>query len=98
MTAQTWFDEHGFFLGTIPADVVKYCTRPGMDATEEVRNWIEELGFSIPATLLNKAKKFLDNYGAWDVEELTWDELNEKVFWIACGDLAETGEWSGLNS
>ena len=37
----------------------------------------------------------------WDHEELNSssdDELAYKVFWIACGDINEEGQWYGLTN
>ncbi len=88
------FNEYGHFLGEIPAEAVDDCTVGGQDASPYVKEWIAELGFAVPRDL---AVKYLAEYGAWDdLDTVSLDTIAERVFWIACGDIQESGEWYGI--
>ena len=88
------FDKHGWFNGSIPEEAVEECTRGGQDAIEPVKKWVVQLGFKVPRDL---AIKYLKEFGAWDdLESESDDELANKVFWIACSDINEQGDWQGL--
>ena len=92
--SEPMFDEHGWFNGSIPEEAVEECSRGGQDAIEPVKKWVAELGFKVPRDL---AIKYLSEFGAWDdLESESDDELANKVFWLACGDINEQGEWQGL--
>lgn len=88
------FNEYGHFLGEIPANAVDACTIGGQDASPYVREWIDTLDFTVPRDL---AVKYLREFGAWDdLDTASLDEITERVFWTACGDIKESGEWYGL--
>jgi len=94
MEATAWFDSHGWILKEIPEEAVSDCSAGGQDASPMVEHWINELGFSVPRQL---AINYLREYGAWDDLKMATDEtLAERVFWLACGDIAEQGEYFGL--
>lgn len=93
------FDEFGFFIGNIPRSAIDDCTRPfylqdGEQTFIVVVRWMNYLGFSCPRKL---AEKYLDGFGAWDDLQAVSDEIiNSRVFWIACNNIKEEGEWLGL--
>ena len=94
-SAYRWFDNNGNLLGEIPQDCINDCTHAS-DCTQDVHYWLKELSFSVPADM---ARKYLQDFGAWeDLDTCSQDLLNERVLWIACGDLKESGEWFGLNN
>jgi hypothetical protein len=86
------FDEYGNFLGKIPAHAVKACSHAG--DCYEVKYWQNKLNFVCPRQL---AINYLQEFGAWEdlntVDDVT---INQRVLWIACCDIKETGEWFGL--
>jgi len=87
------FDEYGQFLGEIPEECVKDCSRPG-DAYVPVLFWVNELDFNVPPAL---AREYLSSFGAWeDLETCNQETLNERVLWLACCEIHEEGEWLGL--
>ena len=89
-----WFDEYGWITQDIPQEAVSDCSAGGQDASEMVDHWIAKLNFSVPR---QKAIDYLYEYGAWeDLNEATDATLAQRVFWLACGDLAEQGEYFGL--
>ena len=89
-----WFDEYGWILETIPEEAVEDCSQPGVDAYPYVIRWIEELEFKVPEDL---TRAYLDEFGAWeDLETADQLTLASRVFWIACNDMQENGEWLGL--
>ena len=94
-TGGPWFDERGNLLREIPKEAAEDCSHSG-DCGADVESWVRELNFEVPRDL---AIKWLRDFGAWDDEELaaTSDsDLAERVFWLACGDINEQGEWFGL--
>ena len=90
---KTQWDEYGNFLGKIPKLCVKECSHSGNCETD-VKKWITKLSFHVPPEL---ARHYLRQYGAWeDLWTCSQELLNERVLWLACCDLRETGEWFGL--
>jgi len=88
-----WFNGYGHLQKEIPEDCVKDCTHQG-DCSADVKAWVSKLGFVVPRKL---AISYLDEYGAWDDFDTVSDEtLAERVLWVACGDIAEEGEWFGI--
>ena len=97
----TLFDEYGWFHGTLPADCVADCSTQG-SVDEAVTYWRKQLNFEVPREL---AIRWLHEYGAWPLESDEYDtglnqmsdeDIAEKVLWLACCDLRENGEWFGL--
>lgn len=97
------FDSYGNMLGEIPPDCVADCTAPGCDASKPVAYWRKRLSFAVPR---ERAIAWLQEYGAWPLDsneydtglnQMSDDELADKVLWLACSDIAENGEWLGLN-
>ena len=83
------FTEIGMFVGSIPNEAIRDCTMPGRDAfSKHAKFWVAKLYFIVP---IKPAKKYLWDNGAWDTDEInamTDDEITQKVFWLACSDLA----------
>lgn len=98
-----WFDENGWLLKSIPKECVEECSNPGRN-DEAVDFWFHEIEFYIPSNLVQKAKDYLAEYGAWEREELdkwgktedTEHELAKHVLWIFCGNIREGEEVFGL--
>ncbi len=88
-----WFDEQGYLVGELPQDCVDQCSHSGQ-CVDDVRFWLKELDFQVPR---DKAIVYLRGFGAWDdLEDMTDEDLAEKVLWIACGNIHDQGEWLGL--
>lgn len=90
-----YFDEQGFLIREIPVECVKACSHSGQ-CDRDVEFWQKKLEFEIPKA---KAIFYLARTGAWSEKDLflqTHDELAQKVLWIACSDIKETGEFLGL--
>ena len=92
-----WFDEkYGFLQKDIPEECVVDCSGPGRK-DDAVAYWVDELKFYIPQPLIEKAKNYLREFGAWEEDELDqWAEtediehqLAQHVLWCFCCDLAE---------
>ena len=93
----TFFDDHGNFIALLPEDCVIECTLPGQDASEAVKRWTLALEFSLPS--LKAGRKFLSEFGTWeDLESADMFTLSQRVLWLACGEIKESGEWFGLVS
>lgn len=91
--AREWFDEDGILIIAIPQACVHGCSHSGQ-CQDNVAHWVKELGFNVPRDI---AVEYLAEFGAWeDLEEVSDDELAERVLWIACGDIEEEGSWYGL--
>lgn len=97
------FNEYGHFTGHLPDDCVTACSHAGR-CDDDVEYWRKRLNFTVPR---DKAISHLAEYGAWPKETNEYDEglrdmsdeeLAEKVLWLACGDIEEQGEWSGMCS
>jgi len=80
--------------GRFPADCIESCAASG-DCTEAVEYWQSRLNFNPPRDLM---ERYLKEYGAWDdLQTASDDTLAQRILWIACCDIREQGEWSGLN-
>ena len=91
----TPFDEHGNFTGAFPEGCIADCSAPG-SVDEAVAYWRKRLQFEVPR---ERAIRWLREFGAWtDAEMQAWDdvELAERVLWLACCDIRESGDWFGL--
>lgn len=73
-----------------------------MDASEPVEHWRKLLRFEVPREL---ATRWLKEFGAWPLEsdkyatglnQMSDDELAEKVLWLACIEATESRYWHGL--
>ena len=92
-----WFDEHGNLALSIPEDAVRECTVGGQDASEAVALWIEKLHFNLNGHE-DRARAYLGEFGAWDdLATCPVSTLTERVFWDACCQISEQGEWLGLH-
>jgi len=85
-----YIDDYGQLIKPLPMDCILDCSGSGRK-DDEVAYWVEELGFdkSLP---IEKAKRFLLEFGAWDEDELETKsdfELAEMVLWIFAGNIKE---------
>ena len=92
-----WFDEkYGWLQKDIPEECVMDCSGPGRK-DDAVAYWVDELKFYIPQPLIEKAKNYLREFGAWEEDELDqWAEtedvehqLAQHILWCFCCDLRE---------
>jgi hypothetical protein len=86
--------DHTLTIDQLPPECIDDCSRPG-PADEAVAYWLRELGFTVDRA---RAINCLENYGAWEREELEAsddDTLASRVLWLACGDF---NEWDGTDS
>lgn len=89
------FNEQGYAVGSFPADCVAACSASGQ-VIGSVQYWQMTLGFTVPRRL---ALRYLAETGAWtraELDEMSDTELAEKVLWLACCNLKESGEGYGL--
>lgn len=94
MKHKPFFDENGNLIRRIPKQAVIDCSHSGR-CDDDVIFWIKKLNFSAPR---QKAISFLSEYGAWEnLENDSDDDINNRVFWLLCGDIKENGECFGLN-
>lgn len=94
MKRKPFFDNYGNLIRRIPKQAIIDCSHSG-DCESDVRFWIEKLHFSAPR---EHAIDYLREIGAWEnLENDSDDDINMRVFWLACCDLKETGEYFGLN-
>ena len=94
---KTLFNEYGHFLGEIPSDCVQSCSHQG-ECFFDVEHWQRKINFDVPR---DKAIVYLRSTGGWAQDELdsmTDTQLAQKVLWIACCDIKESGEWFGLTN
>ena len=71
---------------------VAECSSPG-PSDVAVRHWREKIGFEV---YVEEAVEYLLRYGAWEEDELREggsEELAERVLWLACCQIAESGWW-----
>ena len=90
--AYTWFSSSGKLNLTFSTlEDAQYCAHQG-DCLPEVQ---ETVGLDWMAAQLEKIdpdvlRRELDEYGAWDAEELANHEANlERIVWLASNDVAE---------
>ena len=89
-----FFDEYGNFIGKIPDKAIEECSKGGRDAYYYVAVWVDILGFECPQEL---AKEYLQKFGAYeDLDKADESTINRRVFWLACCELNESGEFFGL--
>jgi len=89
-----FFSETGEFITEFPEDCIKECSASG-DVSESVKQWVLKLDFFLPS--LSMGRKYLSEFGAWDdLDQADMFTLSQRVLWLACGDIEESGEWLGL--
>ena len=84
------WSENGEYKKPIPASCIEDCAGPGQK-DNEVAMWVEELGFA-NGMPIEKAKNYIEEYGAWDREELdakSDEEIAQIVLWLFCGNVHE---------
>lgn len=95
MSVSQWFNGREM-IGTIPPDAVAECTTGGVDASGPVDDWVRSLEFDAPVT---ETREYLAGYGAWDAAELADHDANvRRLFWIACGTIADGDDSIYLDS
>ena len=97
MNTKPFFDSNSFFIGSFPKKCVEECAASG-DCTDAVQFWQNKLDFTVPR---ENAMAYLIRSGGWSFEELhalNDTEIAEKILWMACGEIKESGEWYGLIS
>lgn len=93
LEAKEWFDSNGYLLKKIPKQCVEDCSGAGR-ADEAVKHWVKKLNFHVPRVT---AIAYLKDFGAWDdLAGVDQETLDQRVLWIACGDIKENGDWLGL--
>jgi hypothetical protein len=91
--ARARVSENGELEGHIPQRAVKECTMGGRNAEPFVDRWVKQLEFTVPEAV---AIKYLKEFGSWDdLETCGIEVLTRRVFWVACSDISEHGEWLG---
>lgn len=73
------------FRDDLPPQCIADCTQQGMDASDDVTFWRNELNFTVNR---ENAERCLYGYGAWEKDEIdAWDEyeIAERILWLACG-------------
>jgi len=94
MNASKEFKEAYFnYIGsiTLPVDVVEMCSHQG-DCTEDIKACLQmpEIKKELEDIDPEQLRKELDEYGAWDNEELSNHQDNlERILWIAAGDISD---------
>lgn len=91
-----WFNEWGWLNKRIPKACIEDCSGPGQK-DEAVAYWVEKLHFNIPRDLMEKAKDYLKEFGAWDDTEIDFwaeadaidHELSKHILWCFCCDIAD---------
>jgi hypothetical protein len=82
------------FSVEIPIDAI--CSHQGR-CDDDVAHWAPKVAQLNPELDPGKIRAELNEYGAWDADELADDAANwERLTWVACGDLAENQEDEGL--
>jgi hypothetical protein len=82
-------------------DIVDDCSAGGRDADPYIRRYIKDSRIKFVGFSKETAIAELKEYGAWDIEDLSAmsdDELKMKLLWIACGDLADSDEYSQFSN
>jgi hypothetical protein len=71
-------------------DCILGCSHSGR-CDDDVEFWVKELNFA-DGLPVEKAKRYLQEYGAWDEEELenmSDDDVAQRVLWIFCGNIKD---------
>lgn len=79
--------------GSIPNHIIEDCSASGQVA--DIVHWAAiEIEFDCD---MEQAKNYLRDFGAWSDAELSDHQENiERVLWLACCELGESGDWLGL--
>jgi len=96
--AITFEPQYGWLAsGIFPGDCIAECSASG-SVDNAVEYWKNKLDFvAALAPHRPHVESFLKEYGAWDdLADATIETLADRVLWLACCDIAEQGEWSGL--
>ena len=82
-----YLDSTGYILAIdLPEDCISDCSAQG-SVDEAVEYWVKQLDFEAPE---QKVKEYLDDFGAWDDDELSDHDSNlQRLLWVVCCDLKE---------
>ncbi len=102
LTPPDWaIDEFGIDpdKSPLPDECVKACSHPGR-VDDDVSVWVDELKFdqNFP---VERARRWLREYGAWDEEELAEmdaRELAEKALWIFAANISDGETYCTMDS
>ena len=86
-----WFSPQGELIREIPQECIDACTKPGADAYDDCKFWVDELGFDEGLDIA-QAKGFLKSTGGWEAKEIAAFDPKEtaiRLLWIICGDLKD---------
>lgn len=74
----------------IPEEAINDCTHMG-DCDSDVEYWVNKLNISANS---KDTREYLKRFGTWDDKELSDHDANiRRLFWIACGDIKENGDF-----
>ena len=91
-----WFDEWGNFIGELPEQCVKDCTRMG-DVTDFLDEWIESLEFEAPRDLaLVYLRECLGDYEDEEIAAFTQQQVNRWIMFFATDAIRNDGDFCGL--
>jgi hypothetical protein len=92
------FDRNGYMIrGHFPKDCVSECAQSGQVA-DYVADWRDTLGFDRSiAPVRDQAIRYLREHGAWDdFGVASLETLADRVLWLACCEIKESGQWLGM--
>jgi hypothetical protein len=85
--------EYGLERTGIPESCIAECSAQGA-VDDAVEYWVDRLNFSVD---LERARRHLREFGAWDESELANDEANaRRILWTACCDFKEGKDFYAL--
>jgi len=89
------FDDHGYFTGDLPAEIVSDIARPG-PADDAVKFWLARLPDFLPPE--DFAREWLSDTGIGreEVAAMDYQTIREYVLWLAAWDISEGGEFVGV--
>lgn len=91
-----WFDEYGNFIGELPAECVRDCTRMG-DVTSYIDQWIARLSFYAPRDLsLKYLRGCLADYEDEEIAAFTQQQVNRWIMFFATDAIRNDGDFYGL--
>lgn len=93
-----WISENGEITRKIPQAAIDDCTRPGVDATDSCRMWVDRLGFDKDFPF-KVAKGYIKESGySENVNEMTDNDIVIVTFWMLCGMFKDDPELNGCYS
>lgn len=93
-----WISENGEMTRKIPQAAIDDCTRPGVDATDSCRMWVDRLGFDKDFPF-KVAKGYIKESGySENVNEMTENDIVIVTFWMICGMFKDDPDLNGCYS